>query len=147
MHERLQGYPIVIEIPVAWGEMDAFGHVNNIIYLRYFESARVAYFTRAGFFPRSGESTIGAILASIQCAYKFPLVYPDTVWAAVRVAEVGEDRLTMHHRIVSQRHGRVAAEGEGVVVSYDYAIRQKARVPDDLRQRIAEIEAGNAGTA
>ncbi|MCB0148997.1 MAG: acyl-CoA thioesterase, partial [Caldilineaceae bacterium] len=48
MHDLLAGYPVVIEIPVAWGEMDAFQHVNNIVYFRYFESGRIAYFERAG---------------------------------------------------------------------------------------------------
>jgi acyl-CoA thioesterase FadM len=46
MHDLLAGYPVVIEIPVAWGEMDAFQHVNNVAYIRYFESGRIAYFER-----------------------------------------------------------------------------------------------------
>jgi acyl-CoA thioester hydrolase len=142
MHERLQGYQAVIEIPVAWGEMDAFQHVNNIVYLRYFESARVAYFERVGFFPRAEGSPIGAILASIECRYKFPLTYPDTVWAAARVTALGEDRITVHHLVVSQRHGRVAAEGEGLVVSYDYHAKRKAPLPAELRRAIEELEAG-----
>jgi acyl-CoA thioester hydrolase len=48
MQDLLAEYPLVIEIPVAWGEMDAFQHVNNIVYLRYAESARIAYLERAG---------------------------------------------------------------------------------------------------
>ena len=48
MHDPLAGYPVIIEIPVAWGEMDAFQHVNNIVYFRYFESARITYFERTG---------------------------------------------------------------------------------------------------
>ncbi|MDT5062333.1 MAG: acyl-CoA thioester hydrolase [Acidobacteriota bacterium] len=46
MEELLKGYPVVIVIPVAWGEMDSLQHVNNIIYFRYFESARMAYFNK-----------------------------------------------------------------------------------------------------
>ena len=140
MHERLAGYPVVIEIPVAWGEMDAFQHVNNVVYFRYFESARVAYFQRAGCFPRAAESSVGVILASTGCAYKFPLTYPDTVWAAARVTAVADDRLTMHHLVVSQRHGRVAAEGEAVLVSYDYHALRRAPMPDELRRAIAALE-------
>ena len=40
-HKQLENYPVVIEIPVAWGDMDAFQHVNNVAYFRYFESARI----------------------------------------------------------------------------------------------------------
>jgi acyl-CoA thioester hydrolase len=48
MNESLASCPVIIEIPVAWGEMDALRHVNNIAYFRYFESARIAYFERLG---------------------------------------------------------------------------------------------------
>ena len=46
MEKLLADYPVVVETPVAWGEMDAFGHVNNIVYFRYFETARIAYFEK-----------------------------------------------------------------------------------------------------
>lgn len=46
MHQSLEGFPVVIELPVVWGEMDAFAHVNNVVYFRYFESARIAYLER-----------------------------------------------------------------------------------------------------
>ena len=61
MHDLLAGYPVVIEIPVAWGEMDAFQHVNNIVYFRYFESGRIAYFERAGWTTRERTGGIGPI--------------------------------------------------------------------------------------
>lgn len=44
----LAGFPVVIEIPVQWGDQDAFGHVNNTVYLRWLESGRIAYMTRIG---------------------------------------------------------------------------------------------------
>ena len=56
MQDLLADYPMILEIPVAWGEMDAFQHVNNIIYLRYAESARIVYLERAGL----GDSLRGA---------------------------------------------------------------------------------------
>ena len=58
----------------------------------------------------------------------------------MRVTQVLDDRLTMHHRVVSQRHGLLAAEGDGVIVTYDYGAMRKAPVPEDLRRRIAELE-------
>ena len=74
-------------------------------------------------------SGIGPILASIQCRYKFPLTYPDTVRVGVRVGEVGVDRFTMLFRIVSTRHRRIAAEGDSVIVSYDYRLGTKVPLP------------------
>ena len=109
----LDGYPVLTEMPVRWGDMDAFNHVNNVVYLRYFESARIAYFEElhaVDFSPRGG---IGPILAATSCAFKFPLPYPDTISIGARCVELAEDRLTHHYRVVSHRHCRIAAEGEG----------------------------------
>lgn len=140
-HPLLTGFPVVIEIPVAWGEMDAFQHVNNIVYFRYFESGRIAYFERAGLMEEMAESGIGPILASASCKFKFPLTYPDRVLVGTRVGEIETDRFVMHYRVVSMRHNRVAAEGDGVIVSYDYRKKQKAGLPAMVRNRIEAMEA------
>lgn len=132
---------MVTEIPVAWGEMDAFQHVNNIIYFRYFESGRIAYFERAGLMQEMAESGIGPILASASCKFKFPLTYPDRVLVGTRVGEIGTDRFVMYYRIVSTRHDRVSAEGDGVIVSYDYRMKQKTELPAAVRNRIEAMEA------
>jgi acyl-CoA thioester hydrolase len=140
MTELLDGYPIVIEIPVAWGEMDAFGHVNNIVFFRYFESARMAYLGAIGF---GGETGVGPILASTHCRFRRPLEYPDTVRVGARAAELGADRFTMEYRIVSVAQDAVAADGGGLVVAYDYVARSKTALPDAVRRRIEELETGS----
>ena len=127
--ELLIDYPVVIEITVAWGEMDAFGHVNNIVYLRYFESARIAYFEKLGTMETLTATGIGPILAETRCRYKLPLTYPDTISVGARTVELAADRYLMEYRVVSHRHGKVAAEGEGRIVSYDYKSQRKAPLP------------------
>jgi len=77
--ELIRDFPIVVQFPVAWGEMDALGHVNNITYFRYFESARVAYLTKINFIDPETNDGIAAILASTQCDFRKALAYPDTV--------------------------------------------------------------------
>lgn len=140
--EALPGFPVVIEIPVAWGEMDSFGHVNNIVYFRYFESARIAYFDRIHF--RGDDGAIGPILASTHCRFRRPLVYPDRVSVGARITDVGDDRFTMQYRVFSHAQNAVAAEGEGLVVSYDYREGAKAALPPEVRARIEEVEGGTA---
>ncbi len=134
--QLLVDYPTVIQIPVAWGEMDAFGHVNNTVYLRYFESARIAYFEALGTMETMAATGLGPILAETRCRFKFPLTYPDTVAAGARVAELAADGFLMHHRVVSHRHSRVAAEGDGRIVSYDYNAKTKAKLPEVAVARI-----------
>lgn len=138
MHgSALAGFPIVITAPVAWGEMDAFGHVNNIVYFRYFESARIAYLDAIGF--RGGDG-IGPILASTQCRFRLPLTYPDTVHVGARTVELATDRFTMEYRVVSERLDGTAAEGGGTIVAYDYANATKATLPNDVTARIRDVE-------
>ncbi|MBC7358918.1 MAG: acyl-CoA thioesterase [Desulfacinum sp.] len=144
MHELLEGFPVVIELPVVWGEMDAFQHVNNVVYFRYFETARIAYFLKMNYMKIMEETGIGPILASTQCRYRFPLTYPDTISVGARVPALQEDRFTMEYRIVSHRHKRIAAEGDALVVSYDYRNNTKAPLPDRVRRHILEVE-GRAG--
>jgi acyl-CoA thioester hydrolase len=146
MHVLLADFPIILEIPVAWGEMDAFQHVNNIVYLRYAESARIAYLERAGLADSLQMTGIGPILGSIQCRYKFPLTYPDTVRIGTRVGEIDVDRMTLLFRIVSTRHARIAAEGESVIVSYDYRLGGKVPLPEATRAAIEALEATVTGT-
>ena len=136
----LKGYPVIIEIPVAWGEMDAFQHVNNVAYFRYFESARIAYSEKLGLHNLKEQTGIGPILASTSCRYKLPLTYPDTVSIGAKITSVEEDRFTMKYVIASHTHQRVAAEGEGVVVIYDYREKKKAAIPKEVRERIEEME-------
>ncbi len=132
--------PTVIEIPVAWGEMDAFGHVNNVVCLRYLESARIAYFEALGTMETMAATGIGPILAETRCRFKLPLTYPDTVKVGARVAELAADRFLMHYRVVSHRHVRVAAEGDGRIVSYDYKAKTKTALPEAIAARIRDLE-------
>lgn len=142
MEDLLAGFPVVIETPVAWGEMDSLLHVNNTVYFRYFESARMTYFERIGFWEHMGRTGVGPILASTSCRFKLPLTYPDAVLIGAAVPEVGDDRFTMKYAVASRRHGRVAAEGEGLIVAYDYQQLKKAPLPDEIRERIRELEGG-----
>lgn len=141
----LARYPSVLTIPVAWGEMDAFAHLNNVVYFRYFESARIDYFRRMDIYAPGAPTGIGPILASTSCRFRAPITYPDTVRVGGRVREIGADRYVMEYAVVSEALGRVAATGEGVLVSYDYASGRKVDLPESWRERILALEraAGN----
>jgi acyl-CoA thioester hydrolase len=140
MKESPANYPVLIDIPVVWGEMDALRHVSSIIYLRYFESARIAHFERLGFWEYMDQTGIGPILASIRCKFKIPLTYPDMVTVGTRISRIEQDRFVMEFQAVSHKSHAVAAEGEGVIVSYNYRENKKTQLPEELRQRISALE-------
>ena len=139
-------YPVTLEFPVAWGDMDALGHVNNIRYFAYFESARIAYFERLGLRVALDSAEGSPILASTSCDFLFPLSYPDRVRAEASIVKVGRSSATMAYRVVSLTYGQEAARGQGVIVWFDYGARQSMPIPDHLRARIGEIE-GAGGQA
>ena len=140
MSELLTKYPIVVTVPVQWGEMDAYGVVNNTVYFRYFQASRAEYLERCGLFASYDRDLIGAILHSTECRYRASLQYPDMVVVGSRVSALEDDRFTVQHRALSQRSGRLAAEGSAVIVAFDYRARTKTKLPDAVRRRIAEIE-------
>ena len=135
-------FPLKIEVPVAWGDMDSLGHVNNVVFLRWFESARIAYFVEVGLFEEGGGQC-GPILASTSCQFRAPVVFPDTVYLEARISRIGRRSLSMDYRVTSDRQDRVAAEGKGVVVWFDYAEEKSTEIPSTLRRRIEAFEAGS----
>ena len=135
-------FPVVFETPVAWGEMDSMGHVNNILYFRYFESARLAYFERVGFLDEMKRSGVGPILATTQCRFRKPLTYPDRVRVGASVKNLQADRFTTLYRIESVALATIAADGEGLIVAFDYNEKRKTALPDSIRRAILELEAG-----
>lgn len=146
MQSLLDGFPVVIETPIAWGQMDAFRHLNNTAYFRFFESGRIAYFERLNFMEFMEKTGVGPILASTSCRFKIPLTYPDTVSIGTRVPDIEEDRFTMEYQVVSHKHERVAAEGSGLIVCFNYQVNKKVAVPQEIRQRIKDLEALNGPT-
>ncbi len=139
--DPLQGFPAVIDVPVWWGDMDALNHVNNTVYLRWFESSRIAYTRGLGFWAMLETRKIGPILASVTCHYRAPIVFPDTVRVGSRVIKVGRTSITMEHKVVSQSAGdKLAAEGTSTLVLYDYNAATPYPIPDDIRAAIEERE-------
>ena len=140
-HPALAAFPVVVAEEVSWGDMDSFQHVSNIVFFRYFQNARIDYLTRVGWFAAMERDGLGPIVKSTAGTFRRPLTYPDKLLIGAKVVSVGEDRVTFAHLLVSERHDAVAADGEAVIVCFDYRNGAKAKLPDDVRARIAELEA------
>ena len=140
MQELLRSFPVVAEIPVTWGDMDSFQHVNNVIYFRYFESARIQYFEAVGLMDIVEQLGVGPILGSTSCRYRTPLTYPDTVYVGAKITEMHEKRFTMEYLIVSEQHPETVAEGSGVVICYNYQKNQSTQIPEVVHNAIEKLE-------
>lgn len=134
--------PVTIRQGVAWGELDALGHVNHTVYLRWFENARFAWFERVGISALMHESggTIGPILARVSCDYRIPVSFPDTILASVRCVELGRSSLTLQNLIWSEQHQAVVAEGQIVGVMFDYAAKRSTPIAEAVRAAIHALD-------
>src|ERR1051325_3146587 len=142
-HEALAGFPVVISVVVQWGDQDAFGHVNNTVYLRWCETARVGYMERIAIWPESGAPEgVGPILAHVACSYRKPVNYPDRIQVTARVTRIGNTSFRMQHHIVSEAQNALVAEAESIIVLLDYARNKTVRVPDEMRRAIEALEPG-----
>jgi acyl-CoA thioester hydrolase len=138
--DALAAFPVVIALPIQWGEQDAFGHVNNTVPIRWFESSRIAYLEQGGLSHLMSGQGLGPILASITCNYRRQLHYPDTVLVGARITRLGRSSLTMTHAVYSQAHSAVAADGESVIVVFDYTANRPRRIPEEMRQAMERLE-------
>lgn len=129
-------YPIAVEVPVAWGDMDAFGHVNNTVYIRWFETARIDLCEQLGLTIDRPEG-LGPILATVTCDFVLPVEYPATIVTKARVTKIGGRSLGVEHVVTSGAD--VVARGTAVIVLFDYATGTSVAVPDGVRAAVAAL--------
>jgi len=140
MNRPFSECPVVLQQDVIWGDMDAFGHINNTVYFRYFEDARIAYFDKIGVHEVKEKSKIGPILATTYSDFKLPLVYPDRVHISGRSTILSPKKFNMHYMVYSEQFEAIAAEGEGLLVYYDYAKGTSCEIPDVIAEAIGALE-------
>jgi acyl-CoA thioester hydrolase len=135
----MQGFRHVIPITVRFRDIDAMGHVNNAVFFTYLETARVSYFRQVVLQADPHNFTeMGVILAEISCQFKAPIHYGQSVEVGTRIVEMRNSSLITQQRI--EVNGQLAALSRGVVVHYDYQTGQSARIPREIRTRVAAFE-------
>lgn len=129
-------YPVTIELPIQWGDMDSLGHVNNARYFTWFESARIALFREVEM-ATGGTPARGPILARTSCDFLAPLEWPGEITVGTRIARIGTRSFTMEYAIArADFPDRPVATGEGVVVMMDYRRGETVEIGDELRERL-----------
>jgi len=127
-----------LEIDVAWGEMDALGHVNNVYYLKYFESARIHYFTKMGMSINPKDA--GPILAATECQYLKPITFPDRILVGAKVQNFGNTSFLMEYGVWSRTLATIAARGSARIVYFDYVKQEKIPVPDAFKEMVVKLD-------
>lgn len=132
-------FPVSLTQSVIWGDMDAFQHINNTVYFRYFENVRIEYFERIGINALMDQKKIGPILGSTECKYLAPITFPDDIVIATNVVELREKRFTMVYEIFSSNLSKVVAKGKGEIIYFDYNKNETCFVPDEIIKKITQL--------
>lgn len=137
---QIDQFPHHTPIKVSWGEMDALGHVNNIIYFRYLETARIHFFESLDLPLPTTHSGLGPILAHIECQFLSAIQYPDDLIVGSHIHHFGTTSLKMRHAVHSSRQDRIVAHGDSVIVMVNYQTMEKAAIPEAFKQRVADYQ-------
>ena len=135
--EALAHYPVIHHQPIHWGEMDAFNHLNNVVYYRYAESARIGYLQTLGMF----DGSMVTVLAQSSCQYLRPVTYPDTLLLGVRCQRLGNTSIVMEYSYYSTAQDTIVATAEAVVVRLDSDGKRKLPWTEEERARLLALEA------
>jgi acyl-CoA thioester hydrolase len=123
----------VERIAIRWGDMDAMGHVNNTVYFRFMEQARIGWFDALVPQGEAWRST-GIVIANASCNFKRPINYPGTVEVKLLVGPPGGSSVPTYYelRVDEELH----ADGEATVVFIDMQMQKPIRIPQNIREAL-----------
>jgi acyl-CoA thioester hydrolase len=140
----MEGYRYSRAQEVAFRDLDGLGVVNNAVYLTYIETARLGYMVEVLGIRSLDE--VGVIVAKVDIDFRSPARLLETLDVGARIARLGTKSLDMEHE-VRGADGRLVAQAETVLVSFDYEQGAPVSIPDEWRQRIETYEAETAARA
>jgi acyl-CoA thioester hydrolase len=128
----------VHRLEVRFRDCDPLGHVNNAVYLTYLEQARFNHWRSLWGFgtPQLPPGLPGVILARVECDYKRPATYGETLEIRMTVGEIGRSSFRYEYEIVDGE-GRTVVVAKTVQVMYDYTTGKPVAIPDHIRALLA----------
>ncbi len=137
---RADAYRASRPIPTRWMDNDVYGHVNNVVFYSWFDTAVNSHLLEAGLLTMDEGAIIGLVVDS-QCRYARPIAFPETVIARLRVAHLGKSSVRYEIGLFTEGHEEAAAEGHFVHVYVDRASRRPVALPDEWRVALDRIAA------
>ena len=131
-------YRVFRTIGTRWMDNDVYGHVNNVVYYSWFDTAVNAWLIEQGALDIHGGEVIGLVIET-QCNYFAPLAFPQTVWAGLRVAHLGSSSVRYEVGLFAQGQENAAACGHFVHVYVDRETRRPVTLPDKLQATLQTI--------
>ena len=135
MSENLADYKFRTPIPIRFSDLDFYGHVNNAIYLTYFEIARSDYWREI---VKWDWNHNGIILAKSEVNYLKPITRNDQIACYIRTTRIGNSSFDVMHVLVkiTDEGEEICTTGKTVCISYDYSIHNPVKIPKEQRDRM-----------
>ncbi len=132
-------FPLTLTLRIDWSELDLFGHVNNVMFVKYAQAARVNYWENSGIYSELKKNKIGPMLVSVACQFKKQLMYPGNVTIKSGMEFIKNTSFSIHHKMYDDQ-GDLVAEAQDVIVMFDFNKNEKTAVPQVMRDAASEIE-------
>ncbi|WP_169737692.1 acyl-CoA thioesterase [Prolixibacter bellariivorans] len=137
-------FPLQLSRKIDWSGLDYFGHVNNISYFRYIQTARVNYMEHIGLVESYSTEKKGPIVASCKCDFIQPLFYPGDITIRSSINFIKKTSFGIYHQILNDK-GEIAADAQDVMVMFDFEKNAKSPVTAELREIIEQLENKHIG--
>ncbi|MES2523139.1 MAG: thioesterase family protein [Gemmatimonadota bacterium] len=137
---RREQYPHLSTIDTRWMDNDAYGHVNNVVYYSFFDTAVNRWLIEQGVLDIAGSASIGLVVET-SCRYLKPISFPDRVTAGIRVARLGRSSVRYEIALFSNEDVEASAEGYFVHVYVDRDSRTSVPIPDATRVALTRLTA------
>jgi len=132
-------YKVFYPITTRWSDNDIYGHVNNVMYYSYFDTAANRYLIEEGGLDISDGTIVGYVVNS-GCEYHAPITYPESIEAGVRVDRLGNSSVQYGIAIFRQGEPEAVAHGYFVHVFVKRAENRSVPIPQNLRAALARIQ-------
>ncbi len=129
-----------MDMPTRWGDADALGHINNTLYARFYESARLAYCEDILQLEFVHGMTIGVILADMKISYLQQLHYPSEIEIGSRISRMGNSSLDLDAAVFIKGQDQLISTSRATCVWFDYSANKTGPIPDDKRKQIETFE-------
>lgn len=120
------------EMPIRWGDQDAMGHVNNTVYFRYMEQARIEWMESFGFGP-SDQQHQGPVIVNASCTFLIPFTYPGVIECHMFAGTPGRSSVPTYYELRLVGDDRLFAEGAAKMVWINPTTGKSIPLPDALR--------------
>lgn len=132
-HDLRRGnFPYLTPVPTRWSDNDMLGHVNNVVYYRYFEAAIVRFLMEEGGLDWVNDPVVAFAVESL-CRFHRPLSFPEHLEVGIRIEKIGNSSLVYGLSIFSEGIDAPAATGRFVHVFVDRVSEKSAPIPGPIR--------------